>query len=43
MTETIKIISPIDGSVYAERPLASGAEISAAVTRAKAARLGWGS
>ena len=42
MTETVKIISPIDGSVYAQRPLASGAEIDAAVTRAKAARRGWG-
>jgi acyl-CoA reductase-like NAD-dependent aldehyde dehydrogenase len=41
MTETVKIISPIDGSVYAERPLASGAEIHAAVTRAKAARHSW--
>lgn len=42
MTDTVKIISPIDGSTYAERPLASGAEIEASVTRAKAARLGWG-
>lgn len=42
MTDTVKIISPIDGSVYAERPLASDAEIDAAVARAKAARLGWG-
>ncbi|MET3898724.1 acyl-CoA reductase-like NAD-dependent aldehyde dehydrogenase [Devosia sp. UYZn731] len=41
MTETVKIISPIDGSVYAERPLASGAEIEAAVVRAKAARQSW--
>lgn len=42
MTETVKIISPIDGRVYAERPLASGADIEAAVTRARAARRGWG-
>jgi acyl-CoA reductase-like NAD-dependent aldehyde dehydrogenase len=42
MTETVKIISPINGSVYAERPVASGADIDAAVTRAKAARRGWG-
>ncbi|MDB5585177.1 MAG: aldehyde dehydrogenase family protein [Devosia sp.] len=41
MTETVKIISPIDGSVYAERALASGAEIDAAVVRAKAARHSW--
>ena len=42
MTETVKIISPIDGSVYAERPLASAAEIEAAVARAKHARHAWG-
>ena len=42
MTETVKIISPIDGRVYAERPLASGAEIEAAVARAKHARQIWG-
>ena len=42
MTETVKIISPIDGSVYAERPIATGADIEAAVVRAKAARRGWG-
>ena len=42
MTETVKIISPVDGRVYAERPVASGAEIDAAVSRAKAARTAWG-
>jgi acyl-CoA reductase-like NAD-dependent aldehyde dehydrogenase len=42
MTETVKIISPIDGSLYAERPLASGTEIEAAIARAKAARQSWG-
>jgi acyl-CoA reductase-like NAD-dependent aldehyde dehydrogenase len=42
MTETVKIVSPIDGSVYAERPLASGAEIDAAIAKAKAARRAWG-
>lgn len=42
MTDTVKIISPIDGSIYAERPVATSAEIEAAITRAKAARLGWG-
>lgn len=39
--ETIKLISPIDGSVYAERPVASDSEISAAVERAKAAQAEW--
>jgi acyl-CoA reductase-like NAD-dependent aldehyde dehydrogenase len=42
MTETVKIISPVDGRVYAERPVASGAEIDAAMSRAKAARKAWG-
>jgi acyl-CoA reductase-like NAD-dependent aldehyde dehydrogenase len=42
MTETVRIVSPVDGRVYAERPVASGAEISAAVARAKSARRAWG-
>ncbi|MDB5473610.1 MAG: aldehyde dehydrogenase family protein, partial [Devosia sp.] len=42
MTETVQIISPIDGSVYAERPLATALEIEAAIIRAKAARHAWG-
>jgi acyl-CoA reductase-like NAD-dependent aldehyde dehydrogenase len=41
MTETVKIVSPIDGRVYAERPLAQGAEIEAAVARARHARTLW--
>jgi acyl-CoA reductase-like NAD-dependent aldehyde dehydrogenase len=41
MTETVKIKSPIDGSVYAERPIASDKEISAAVERARAAQADW--
>ena len=41
MAETVKIISPIDGTVYAERAVATGAEIDAAVLRAKAARHNW--
>jgi acyl-CoA reductase-like NAD-dependent aldehyde dehydrogenase len=41
MTETVQIISPIDGSVYAERPLATAVEIEAAVIHAKAARHAW--
>jgi acyl-CoA reductase-like NAD-dependent aldehyde dehydrogenase len=39
--ETVKIISPVDGSLYAERPLATDAEIDAAVSRAKAAQAKW--
>ena len=42
MTETVKIISPIDGSIYAERPVATGPEIESAVARAAAARKAWG-
>lgn len=41
MTETIRIISPIDGSVYAERPVASDAEVDAAVSAARAAQREW--
>lgn len=42
MTETVKIVSPVDGRVYAERPVASAADIEAAVSRAGAARKAWG-
>jgi acyl-CoA reductase-like NAD-dependent aldehyde dehydrogenase len=42
MTETVKIYSPIDGRVYAERPVATGAEVETAVAKAKAARKAWG-
>src|SRR5690606_24089790 len=41
MTETVKIVSPIDGRVYAERKTATGAEIEAAVARAKHAEKTW--
>jgi acyl-CoA reductase-like NAD-dependent aldehyde dehydrogenase len=33
--------SPVDGSIYAERELASGAQIDAALTRAAAAQAAW--
>jgi acyl-CoA reductase-like NAD-dependent aldehyde dehydrogenase len=39
--QTVRIISPIDGSVYAERPLARDGEIEAAVTAACAALPAW--
>lgn len=39
--QTIKLISPIDGSIYAERPFASDAQVNAAVERAKAAQAEW--
>jgi acyl-CoA reductase-like NAD-dependent aldehyde dehydrogenase len=41
MTETVKLVSPVDGRVYAERPVATAAEIEAAVARSKAARRAW--
>ena len=41
MTDTLKCISPVDGSVYVERPLAGGAEIDTALRRAREARWIW--
>ena len=41
MSETVKIISPIDGSVYAERTIARDTEIDSAVTAARAALPEW--
>tara|TARA_R110002020_G_scaffold12525_1_gene45875 strand:+ start:6884 stop:8266 length:1383 start_codon:yes stop_codon:yes gene_type:complete len=41
MTETVKIISPVDGSVYAERVLATGIDIETALIRAQLARRAW--
>ncbi len=41
MSETVKIISPIDGSVYAERAVARDAEIEAAVSSARGALAAW--
>jgi acyl-CoA reductase-like NAD-dependent aldehyde dehydrogenase len=39
--ETIKLKSPIDGSIYAERPVATDQAVNAAVERAKAAQAEW--
>jgi len=41
MTNTVKCISPIDGSLYAERPVLSESAALAAVDRAKAAQVAW--
>lgn len=41
MTAIQQTISPVDGSVVVERPLASHAEIDAALTRAQAAQRHW--
>ncbi len=41
MTETVKLKSPVDGSIYVERPVATDQAINAAVERAKAAQVDW--
>ncbi len=41
MSATLKTVSPIDGSVYVERPLASETDVAAAVARAKSAQRDW--
>jgi acyl-CoA reductase-like NAD-dependent aldehyde dehydrogenase len=41
MSDSLKCITPVDGSVYVERPLAPAAEIEAALDRARAAQPAW--
>lgn len=41
MTQTLKCVSPIDGSILAERPLQTMSEASASVARAAAAQKEW--
>jgi len=41
MTKTLKLISPVDGSVYAERPVATPDKADSAVARARAAQKDW--
>ncbi len=41
MTKTLKTISPVDGSVYVERPLCGAQEIDAALSRAVEAQAQW--
>ncbi|WP_153770731.1 aldehyde dehydrogenase family protein [Labrenzia sp. CE80] len=41
MTETIKLVSPIDGSVYAERPALDEAAVAKAVSAARSAQVEW--
>ncbi|MDO5529950.1 MAG: aldehyde dehydrogenase family protein [Paracoccus sp. (in: a-proteobacteria)] len=41
MSKTISLISPVDGSVYAERPVLTLPEARAAVKRARDAQPGW--
>ena len=41
MAETIKCISPVDGSLYASRPVASRKDIAATFAAAHAAQAKW--
>lgn len=41
MTERLRVVSPVDGSVIAERPLADAGEIAAALARARTAQRTW--
>jgi acyl-CoA reductase-like NAD-dependent aldehyde dehydrogenase len=42
MTETLKTISPVDGRIYVERPLQTGADIDRALDVARHAQPAWG-
>ncbi len=41
MADVLRVVSPIDGSVYLERPLATAAELNAALDRAVVAQRAW--
>ena len=41
MAEVLRVISPVDGSVYAERPLADAGAARDALERARAAQREW--
>lgn len=41
MTDSLRTVSPVDGSIYVERPLASAGELSAALTRAQEGQRAW--
>ena len=41
MSERVKLISPVDGSVYAERPYTTDTALDAAISRAMAAQAIW--
>ena len=42
MSDKVQIVSPIDGRVYAERPVATDEQIAAAVAKTRRAREVWG-
>lgn len=41
MSAALKTISPVDGRIYVERPLASEGSIDAAIARSRAAQPAW--
>lgn len=41
MSNTLKTISPVDGSVYVERPYADESEVASALALAKKAQAAW--
>ncbi|MGI9503088.1 MAG: aldehyde dehydrogenase family protein, partial [Geminicoccaceae bacterium] len=41
MSKTLKLVSPIDGSIYAERPVANGLDIAQTLSAARAAQADW--
>jgi len=41
MAQTVQIISPVDGKVFAQRPVATDAAVDAALGRAVASQAGW--
>ena len=41
MVDSLKCVSPVDGSIYAERPLAGAGDISAALEKARIAQAAW--
>lgn len=41
MTDTVRCVSPVNGEIYAERPLTPDAQVDAALVRARAAQASW--
>ena len=41
MTAALRVVTPVDGSIYAERPLADATEVAAAIDRARVAQRAW--
>lgn len=41
MSDTLKVVSPVDGSIYAERTLATWREVDGALSEAKQAQAAW--